>query len=181
MIYWHITIALKKNYLFIYMAVLGLLRCACFSLVVVSGGCALVLVRGLLPVVASFVAEQGPRNSLSVAVAHGLSYSVTCGIFLGQGLNPCLRHCQADSLPVNLQGSPLVKFLSGISIAISALIWFSFAWNIFFHPFTLSLFVSLKSMGSQRVGPFWATELNWAEGAGDCFNRLRIGPRTPCD
>ena len=33
----------------------------------------------------------------SVVVAHGLSCSAACGIFLGQSLNPCPLHGQADS------------------------------------------------------------------------------------
>ena len=33
----------------------------------------------------------------SVAVAHELSCSVACGIFLDQGSNPCSLHWQADS------------------------------------------------------------------------------------
>ena len=33
----------------------------------------------------------------SVVVAHGLSCSVTCGIFLDQDSNPCPLHWQADS------------------------------------------------------------------------------------
>jgi len=33
----------------------------------------------------------------SVVVAHGLSYSAACGIFLDQGSNPCPLHWQADS------------------------------------------------------------------------------------
>ena len=33
----------------------------------------------------------------SVVVAHGLSFSAACGIFLDQGLNPCPLHWQADS------------------------------------------------------------------------------------
>ena len=33
----------------------------------------------------------------SVVVAHGLSCSAACAIFLDQGLNPCLLHWQADS------------------------------------------------------------------------------------
>ena len=33
----------------------------------------------------------------SVAVAHGLSYSVACGIYPDQGLNPCPLHWQVDS------------------------------------------------------------------------------------
>ena len=37
-------------------------------------------------------------------MAHGLSCSVACGIFPDQGLNSCLLHWQADSLPVSHQG-----------------------------------------------------------------------------
>ena len=38
---------------------------------------------------------------------HGLNCSAACGIFLDQGLNPCLLYQQADSLPLRNQGSPL--------------------------------------------------------------------------
>ena len=34
--------------------------------------------------------------------------SVACGIFPDQGLNPCLLHWQADSLPLSHQGSPIL-------------------------------------------------------------------------
>ena len=37
---------------------------------------------------------------------HGLSCSGARGIFLDQGLNPCLLHWQMDSLLLNLQGKP---------------------------------------------------------------------------
>ena len=39
-------------------------------------------------------------------MVHRLSCSFTCGIFLAQGLNLCLLHWQADSLPLSHQGSP---------------------------------------------------------------------------
>ena len=38
-------------------------------------------------------------------LTRGLRCSVACGVFLDQGLNPCLLHWQADSLPLSLQGS----------------------------------------------------------------------------
>ena len=41
----------------------------------------------------------------SVAVVLGLSCSTACGIFPDQGLNLCLLHWQADSLPLSHQGS----------------------------------------------------------------------------
>jgi len=33
------------------------------------------------------------------------AFSVVCGIFPDQGLNPCLLHWQVDSLPLSQQGS----------------------------------------------------------------------------
>ena len=42
-----------------------------------------------------------------VVVAHRLSCSEACGIFLDQRSNPCLLHWQADSLPLTHLGSPL--------------------------------------------------------------------------
>ena len=41
-----------------------------------------------------------------VTVAHGLSCSAVCGIFLDQGLNPSLLHWQVDSLPLSHQENP---------------------------------------------------------------------------
>ena len=57
---------------------------------------------------------QAPRlqSTGSVAVAHGLSCSVPCGIFLDQGSNPRLLLWQADSLPLSHQGSPEFSFLT---------------------------------------------------------------------
>ena len=43
-------------------------------------------------------------------MAHRLSCSMTCGIFLDQGSNPCLLHWQADSLPLSHQGSSQGSF-----------------------------------------------------------------------
>ena len=50
--------------------------------------------------------STGSRAGALVVVVHGLSCSKACGIFLDQGLNPCLCHWQADFLPLNHQGSP---------------------------------------------------------------------------
>ena len=55
------------------------------------------MVRGLLIVVASLVAEQFLGCAGSVVVVHGLSCSVAYGIFLDQGANPCPLHWQVDS------------------------------------------------------------------------------------
>ena len=41
-----------------------------------------------------------------VVVVPGLSCSKACGIFLDQGLNPCLLHRQVDSQPLDHRGSP---------------------------------------------------------------------------
>ena len=76
------------------------------------------------------------------------------GIFLTQGLNLhllCLLHWHAGSLPLVLPGKLLslvtVFFLKSDlpdkSIATPAFFWFLFAWNIFFHILTFSLYVSL--------------------------------------
>ena len=46
---------------------------------------------------ASVVVARGLQSTGSVVVAHGLSYSVACGIFVDQGLNSCPLHWQADS------------------------------------------------------------------------------------
>ena len=39
-----------------------------------------------------------------------------CGLFLGQGSNPCLLHWQMDSLPLSHQGSPPLLLLLPISL-----------------------------------------------------------------
>ena len=44
-------------------------------------------VCGLLLAVASLLAEHGLLSTGSIVVAHGLSSSATCGIFLHQGSN----------------------------------------------------------------------------------------------
>ena len=52
----------------------------------------------------------------SIAVVHGLSCSVTCGIFLDQGLNLCPLYWQEDSYPLH-QESPSYILLEVISSA----------------------------------------------------------------
>ena len=79
------------------------------SLVTASGGhsssrCAsLSLSRPLL------LRSTSSRRAGSVIVAHRPSCSVACGIFPGQGSNPCPLHWQADSQPLHHQGSPHFK------------------------------------------------------------------------
>ena len=59
---------------------------------------------------AGFSRCSSPAQSTgSVIVAHGLSCCGACGIFLDQGLNPCLL--QADSLPLSHQRSPVHSLL----------------------------------------------------------------------
>ena len=67
------------------------------SLVAASGGyCSLQCVgfswRWLL-----LLPSTGSRRAGSVVVAHGLSCSAACRIFLDQGSNPCPLHWQVDS------------------------------------------------------------------------------------
>ena len=45
-------------------------------------------------------------------MAYGLSHPEECGIFPDQGLNLCLLHWQADSLPLSHQGSPFHLLLT---------------------------------------------------------------------
>ena len=89
-------------------------------------GCSLVVVLGTLLVMASLVAEHGLQAAwASVGVVCGImsfgswalehrlnscgatiGCSEACGIFPDQGLDLCLLHWQADSLPLDHQGSP---------------------------------------------------------------------------
>ena len=78
-------------------------------------GCSLIAAYGLLIVVASLVVEHGlsarglsscsSQSTGSVLVAHKLSCSAACGIFLDQGSNLYLLYWQEDSLP-ELPGKP---------------------------------------------------------------------------
>ena len=58
--------------------------------------------------VGSVVVARGLQSTGSVVVAHGLSCSAACGIFPDQGSNPCPLHWQADSQPLQHQGSPIM-------------------------------------------------------------------------
>ena len=105
-----------------------------FSLLVASRGYSLVMVHSFLIAMASLVSEAcklsvlrllklgqvdsvvvvpGLQSTGSIVVAHGLSCSAAYGIFTDQGLNPCLLHLQADSLPLSQQGR-LFYSLNGI-------------------------------------------------------------------
>ena len=63
--------------------------------------------RALGCVGSRYVSAPGLQSTVSVAVAHRLSCSGACGIFLYQGSNLCLLHWLRDSLPLSHQGSPL--------------------------------------------------------------------------
>jgi len=97
-----------------------------FSPVVERRGCSRVVVCGLLIAVASLVMHTfllrstGSRvlglqelwfpgsRAQAIVVVYELNCSTACGILLiRQGLNRCLLHWQADSLPLSHQGSPL--------------------------------------------------------------------------
>ena len=56
--------------------------------------------------VGSAVAVPGFLSTVSIAVVHWLSCSVTRGVFLYQESNPGLLHGRVDSLPLSHQGSP---------------------------------------------------------------------------
>ena len=105
--------------LFIYLMLVALGLCCCARAFSSGGewGLLSAAVRGLLIVVAFLVEHrlrvcrlQYLQHEGSAVVAHGLRCSVSCGIFLDQGLNPCLLHWQADSYPLFHQGSPFSSF-----------------------------------------------------------------------
>ena len=91
-------------FLNLFMAALGLCWCSDFSLVAASR---------LQGAWASKVASEGSvvgvcglwSVGLTVTV-HRLCCSVVCGIFLGQGWNPCFLYWQVASLPLSHQVSP---------------------------------------------------------------------------
>ena len=58
----------------------------------------------------SVIPASGLQSTGLIVVAHGLSCSKACGIFLNQELNACLLHWQGDSLPLSQQGSPSFAF-----------------------------------------------------------------------
>ena len=88
------------------------------------------------------------------------------GIFPTQGLNPCLLHSQADSLPLSHQGSPLRE---DIYIQEYYTIWYIFQSEKAMAPHSSTLAWKipwmeepggLQSMGSLRVRHDWAISLS---------------------
>ena len=55
---------------------------------------------------ASVVVIHGLQSTGSIAVAHGLSCTMACGIFPDQGSNQCPLHCKVDSSALDYQGRP---------------------------------------------------------------------------
>ena len=55
------------------------------------------------------------QSTGSVAEEDGISRPTACRIFLDQELKPCLLHWQADSLPLNPQGSPIPLHFKQVS------------------------------------------------------------------
>ena len=84
------------------------------SLVAASGGHSSSRCAGLSLSRPLLLRSTGSRRAGSVVVAHGPSCSAACGIFPDQGSNPCPLHRQADSQPLNHQGSPFCPFLMNI-------------------------------------------------------------------
>ena len=84
-IYIYIYILKLINFIYLFLATLGLCCCARASSSCGEQGLLFVVVRGLLVAVASLVVE------------HGLSCSVACGIFPEKSSNPRPLHWQADS------------------------------------------------------------------------------------
>ena len=98
---------------------LGLRYCVGFSLVAMhltshcgDFSCCRAQALGLqwLPHVGSVVMVPRLQSTGSIAVVHGHSCPMACGIFPDQGLNPCLLHWQMDSFPLSDKGSPLMIF-----------------------------------------------------------------------
>ena len=78
-----------NNFIYLFLAVLGLHCCV---------GSSLVVVHALLMVTPPFIAEHRLCSAwASVVVAHGLSCPAACGILPDQGLNGCPLHWQVDS------------------------------------------------------------------------------------
>ena len=113
------------NLSFFFLAALGL-RCCTWafwlSLVAASGGYTSLRCVGFSLWWLLLLWSTGSRRAGSVVVAlrlqsagsvvvvHRLSCSTACGIFPGQGSNPCPLHWQVDSLPLCHQGSSSIIF-----------------------------------------------------------------------
>ena len=91
-------------FIYLFLAVLGLRCCTQASSSCGEQGLLFVAVCGLLIARLLLLRSMGSRRtglsscgSRAVVVAHGLSCSAACGIFLDKGSNPCPLNWQADS------------------------------------------------------------------------------------
>ena len=82
-----------------------------FSLVAASGGYSSLQCIDFSLWCLLFLQSTGSRAHGLSGCSSGLNCSMVCGIFLDQGSNLCPLHWQADSQPLNHQGSPLFQFL----------------------------------------------------------------------
>ena len=133
--------------MYLFLAVLGLRCFKDFSLVVVSRGYSSLKCAGCslwwLPLLQSLgsraqasVVVSGLQSTGLIAVMHRLSCSAASGIFPDQGLNPCLLHWQADSLPLSHphQGSPGNCLLKGFEYAKSYIFIYVVTCPVFIIP-----------------------------------------------
>ena len=141
-------LSLKKLLMCLFLAVLGLCCFKGFSLVVVSRDYSSLKCVGFslwwLPLLqsmgsraqASVVVVPGLQSTGLIAVMQGLSCSAASGIFPDQGLNPCLLHWQADSLPLSHphQGSPGNCLLKRFEYAKSYIFIYVVTCSVFIIP-----------------------------------------------
>ena len=94
------------NFIYLFMAVLGLRFCARASPSCSKRGPLLIACAGLSPSRPPLLWSTGSRRAGSVTMAHRPSRSAAREIFPDQGPNPRPPHWQADSQPLRHQGSP---------------------------------------------------------------------------
>ena len=113
------------NFIYLFMSVLSLPCCTCFSLAVASRGYTLVVGCRLLSLQSTALGQVGfskgirghsgcsswaPEHRIYRYGAWTQLLCADCGIFPDQDSNPCLLHRQVDSLPLSHQGSPCNVF-----------------------------------------------------------------------
>ena len=76
------------------------------------------------------VVIPGLWSTGSIVVSVGFSCSAARGIFLAQGSNPCLLHWQADSYPLDQQGSSEDRVLTEEDLSLLRTLG-RFCWNMF--------------------------------------------------
>ena len=128
--------------LFIFGCVVSSLLCG-LSLVAASGGYSSLWCMGFSSRWLLLLQSTGSRHAGflcsagSVVMAHGLSCSAACGIFLDWGSNLCPLHWQADSYPLHHQGSPILIFDGRYSLAVQRV-----SANSRYHPQCMRAFIS---------------------------------------